>query len=323
MKSDKFIDPKSDYAFKRFFGTVSNKELTIGFLNSLLGKDIKEVIFHNVEMQGNTLNSGKAVFDLFCEGADGELFIVEIQKKRQKYFTDRVLYYASFVIQMQADMERDKFRLAADEDRRHWNYHINRVYVICFLDFILDAGYPGKYRWDVVRMDRELKVPFSETLNEIYLELPKFNLDFRECDTFYKKFLYTMNNIDIMEQLSNETIQNDKLLQKLKSAIELQRMSAKERLAYELSLAAERDLAACMATSFEEGEEKGMAKGKAEGIAQGKAEGKAEGIAEGLTKGITEGMRKIIRNMKQTGMDLMTIVQTTGLQREEVEALLK
>ncbi|MBP3518958.1 MAG: hypothetical protein J6K31_11280 [Parabacteroides sp.] len=88
-------------------------------------------------------------------------------------------------------------------------------------------------------------------------------------------------------------------------------MSAKERLAYELSLAAERDLAACMATSFEEGEEKG------------KAEGKAEGIAEGLTKGITEGMRKIIRNMKQTGMDLMAIVQATGLQREEVEALLK
>ena len=63
-----------------------------------------------------------------------------------------------------------------------------------------------------------------------------------------------MNNIDIMGQLSKETIQNDKLLRKLKSAIELQRMSAKERLAYELSIAAERDLAACMATSFEEGE---------------------------------------------------------------------
>ena len=86
-----------------------------------------------------------------------------------------------------------------------------------------------------------------------------------------------MNNIDIMGQLSKETIQNDKLLRKLKSAIELQRMSAKERLAYELSIAAERDLAACMATSFEEGEEKGIA------------------------KGITEGMRKIILNMKQAG----------------------
>ncbi|MEY8475200.1 hypothetical protein [Parabacteroides johnsonii] len=98
-----------------------------------------------------------------------------------------------------------------------------------------------------------------------------------------------------MEQLSKETIQNDKLLRKLKSAIELQRMSAKERLAYELSIAAERDLAACMATSFEEGEEKGKA----------------------------EGMRKIILNMKQAGMDLATIAKTAGLPEKEVEALLK
>ena len=286
-------------AFKRFFGTVSNKELTIGFLNSLLNKDIKDIIFHNVEMQGNNTDSRKAVFDLFCEGSDGELFIVEIQKKRQKYFSDRVLYYASFVIQMQADIESEKFRLAKEEERRRWNYHINKVYVVCFLDFRLDTRYTDKYRWDVVRMDRELKIPFSETLNEIYLELPKFNLNFEECDTFYKKFLYTMNNIDIMGQLSKETIQNDKLLRKLKSAIELQRMSAKERLAYELSIAAERDLAACMATSFEEGEEKGIA------------------------KGITEGMRKIILNMKQAGMDLATIAKTAGLPEKEVEALLK
>ena len=76
-------------------------------------------------------------------------------------------------------------------------------------------------------------------------------------------------------------------------------MSAKERLAYELSIAAERDLAACMATSFEEGEEKGIA------------------------KGITEGMRKIILNMKQAGMDLATIAKTAGLPEKEVEALLK
>lgn len=134
-----FIDPKSDYAFKRFFGTVSNKELTIGFLNSLLNKDIKDIIFHNVEMQGNNTDSRKAVFDLFCEGSDGELFIVEIQKKRQKYFSDRVLYYASFVIQMQADIESEKFRLAKEEERRRWNYHINKVYVVCFF------GLPARY----------------------------------------------------------------------------------------------------------------------------------------------------------------------------------
>ena len=95
MKSDMFIDPKSDYAFKRFFGTVSNKELTIGFLNSLLNKDIKDIIFHNVEMQGNNTDSRKAVFDLFCE----ESFSLSKSRKRDKstpptvYFTTLRLLY--------------------------------------------------------------------------------------------------------------------------------------------------------------------------------------------------------------------------------------
>ena len=59
-----------------------------------------------------------------------------------------------------------------------------------------------------------------------------------------------------MGQLSKETIQNDKLLRKLKSAIELQRMSAKERLAYELSIAAERDLAAAWLQILRRGRKK-------------------------------------------------------------------
>ncbi len=53
-------------------------------------------------------------------------------------------------------------------------------------------------------MDRELKLPFSETLNEIYIEMPKFVLPLHECDTLYKKWLYVLNNIEIMERLPQE-----------------------------------------------------------------------------------------------------------------------
>lgn len=303
METDKFIDPKSDYAFKVIFGTVANKMLTIKFLSSLLGKDIRDITYHNVERQGVNADSRRAVFDIFCEGADGELFVVEMQKKRQLYFSDRVLYYASFAIQLQADIESERFKRATDAERKRWGYHINNVYVVCFLDYEMDHLHPQKYRWDVVRMDRELRVPFNETLNEIYLELPKFRLELSECDTIYKKFLYAMNNIDIMNQLPLEM--NDKLFQKLKSAIELQRMNTKERLAYEISIAAERDLSACMAASYEEGIEKG--------IEEGKAEGKAEGLLA--------GMRQVASNMKHKGMDLTSIMDCTGLSADVILAL--
>lgn len=67
-------------------------------------------------------------------------------------------------------------------------------------------------------MDRELKVPFSETLNEIYIEMPKFVLPLSACDTLYKKWLYVLNNIEIMERLPQEL--NNQIFHKLKSIVE-------------------------------------------------------------------------------------------------------
>lgn len=63
-----------------------------------------------------------------------------------------------------------KERLEKDPEavRKRWNYQINKVYVVCILNYVMAPVYPVKYRWDVVRMNRELKVPFSE----IYIEMP-------------------------------------------------------------------------------------------------------------------------------------------------------
>lgn len=110
-----------------------------------------------------------------------------------------------------------------------------------------------------------------------------------------------------MDELPKEM--NDRLFKKLKSAIELQRMSAKERLAYEMSIAAERDLSACMAASYEEGKSEGVE----EGIEKGKAEGKAEGFLV--------GMRQVASNMKRKGIDLASIIDCTGLSADVILAL--
>lgn len=88
-----------------------------------------------------------------------------MQKSRQKYFSDRVLYYASFAIQQQSMIAKEKLEKISDEEvRKRWNYQINKVYVVCVLNYVMDLSRPEKYRWDIVRMDRELKIPFSETL---------------------------------------------------------------------------------------------------------------------------------------------------------------
>ena len=152
-------------------------------------------------------------------------------------------------------------------------------------------------------MDRELKIPFSETLNEIYLEMPKFVLPLQACDTLYKKWLFVLNNIEIMERLPEEL--NNQIFRKLKSIVEVERMTPDQRLEYELSLSVERDLAAALDTSFEDGMEKGLEKG----VEKGKAEGKAE------------EQRLIATNLKKQGVNVETIAQCTGLSIEEINEL--
>ena len=296
----KFINPFSDYGFKAIFGSEVSKDLIISFLNSVLNDEvIVNITFRNVEMLGMKHDQHKAVFDIFCENEKGEFFIVEMQKSPQRYFSDRILYYASFAIQQQSIITRERLdRLPVEERRRRWDYSITKVYIVCILNYVMDKSLPDKYRWDVVRMDRDLKVPFSETLNEIYLEMPKFVLPLSECKTIYLKWLYVLNNIDIMDRLPEEL--NNQLFKKLKSIVEVERMTANERLEYELSLAVERDLLASFYAKYEDGLEEGLKKGEEKQ---------------------RENLRQVASNLKRLGVPLADISQSTGLSLEEVERL--
>ena len=112
-----------------------------------------------------------------------------------------------------------------------------------------------------------------------------------------------------MGEIPKHIWENDNFLKKLKSAVEVERMSLDDRLAYELSLSVERDWYACMEYRYEEGVEKG----KQEGLEKGKQAGLEEGLMKGKLQTAT--------NMKKSGIDLQTIVDCTGLSMEEVEKL--
>jgi len=76
-----------------------------------------------------------------------------------------------------------------------------------------------------------------------------------------------------------------------------------------------------LAAAREDGEAKGRAEGRAEGHAEGMSEGIAKGRTEGRAEGLAEAQAEIARKMKSLGIDIDTIVQATGLDREAVESL--
>ena len=110
-----------------------------------------------------------------------------------------------------------------------------------------------------------------------------------------------------MERLPEEL--NNQIFKKLKSIVEIERMSANERLEYELSLATERDLLAALDAKFEDGEMKG------------REEGIKEGMKEGMKEGKKEERTKIASKMKLIGIPIPEIIESTGLTAKEIEQL--
>jgi len=87
---EKYINPFTDYGFKRLFGEEPNKDLLLDFLNELLKNEqgkITELTYLKNENLGRTELNRKAVFDLYCTNEEGEKFIVE-HEDSLKYYRD-------------------------------------------------------------------------------------------------------------------------------------------------------------------------------------------------------------------------------------------
>jgi predicted transposase/invertase (TIGR01784 family) len=77
----KYIDPLTDFGFKRLFGSEPDKDIMIDFLNALFEgeKTIADIIYSPTEYNGETSKEKRVLFDLSCTGTDGEKFIIEMQ----------------------------------------------------------------------------------------------------------------------------------------------------------------------------------------------------------------------------------------------------
>ena len=133
-----YINPRVDWAFKRIFGTEDTKECLITFLNGVFEGEfvIKDVKHLKTEQTRHQKRERGVIFDVACVTDDGRHIIVEMQKKEQRYFVDRALYYSAKAIVEQAKPGE-------------WDFHLTPVYTVCFMDFIAETGIPCQFRTDI------------------------------------------------------------------------------------------------------------------------------------------------------------------------------
>lgn len=294
MQKPRYINPYTDFGFKKLFGTPLNKELLISFLNSLFhGQEvIKDLTYLNGEKLGATYGDRKAIFDVYCENEKGETFIVEMQKAEQQYFKDRSIFYASFPIQEQAQ-------------KGTWDFRLKGVYMVGILDFVFPGDeYPlDCLRHEVKLMDVDDKHVFYDKLTFLYLEIPKFNKTEDELDGMYDKWLFVLRNLSNL--MKRPAALQERVFTRLFEQAEIARYSPKEKMEYEESLKVYRDLINVVDTA----ELKGRKEGREEGRKEGREEGKRQANINNA------------KAMKADGMSAELIAKYTGLSLDEITNL--
>jgi predicted transposase/invertase (TIGR01784 family) len=241
----KYVNPFTDFGFKKIFGEEASKPLLIDFLTSLLPEiNIVDLTFKDKDQLGKTEEDRRAIYDIYCENSSGEKIIVELQKAKQNYFKDRTVYYSPFPIQEQAE-------------KGEWNYKLKYVYCVGILDFKFDekviSGL-GEVIHTVQLKDQSNKV-FYEKLKFVYLEMPHFVKKENELASRLDKWLYFIKHLEDFQNIP-EMFKDEVFIQAFEKA-EIAKYSEAERHDYEQSLKIYRDLKGIIDTAFDEGKIEG------------------------------------------------------------------
>ena len=283
----KYINPFTDFGFKKIFGEEASKILLIDFLNALLlqTNKIVDLSFKNTEQLGQTDTDRKVIYDIYCENEIGEKFIVELQKAKQNYFKERTIYYSTFPIREQAE-------------KGEWNYNLKSVYCIGILDFTFDDYEEIPEKNEVVhtiKLKNQKGNIFYEKLTYIYIEMPNFKKAETELTSRLDKWLFFIKHLEDFQNMP--AIFSDEIFTKAFEKAELAKFGAVDLDNYETSLKIYRDLKGVIDTAFDDG----------------KLEGKIEGKLEEKV-----GIAKLL---KENGVSIQIISKTTGLTDDEINKL--
>jgi predicted transposase/invertase (TIGR01784 family) len=239
----KYLNPFTDYGFKKIFGEEASKPLLIDFLNALLPQTDKiiDLTFKNTEQLGQTDLDRKAIYDIYCENEKGEKFIVELQKAKQNYFKERTIYYSTFPIREQAE-------------KGEWNYNLKAVYCIGILDFTFDDYETEPEKSEVVhtiKLKNQNGKTFYDKLTFIYLEMPNFKQSETQLESRLDKWLYFIKHLEDFQKIP--TIIADEVFNQAFEKAELAKFGQAELANYENSLKIYRDLKGVIDTAFDEG----------------------------------------------------------------------
>ena len=305
----KYADLLDDLAFKLVFGQESTKNVMIEFLNQVItDRKIVDVEFADKEIHPNIRDRKTSIYDLLCMTDDGSRIIVELQKRKQDSYAERMLYYSMHQILKQVESGASSFDFCP-------------IYVISILNFTLDQNDSIADVKTVYRLLEEThNTLLTDRLTYIFIELPKFKKSAEELTGDVLEGMYFC--LKNMSQLQERPIAlTHGIFDKIFGISELLVMDEDTRDKIIENMTTERDLKNQLDYARKVAIAEGLAEGKAQGIAQGIEQGMAQGIEQGMAQGMAQEKLQIAKNMLAMGLDTETISKATGLSVDEIDNL--
>lgn len=240
MPISKYLDPKTDIAFKRVFGNEKNKNILMHFLNDLniFGNDrtIVDVTFLSPIQDPEIASKKQSIVDVLCKDQDGVQYIVEMQLADDANFIKRAQYYASKAYFSQLDSGKTYSNL-------------KEVVFLAITNFVMFKDKDSYISHHII-LDKDTKEHDLKDLYFSFIELPKFTKGIGDkLDNMIEKWCYFLKHAPATK---NEDLQaiigRDEVIKQAYDVIERFNWNEEELRKYDQEVKREMDNRSAMET---------------------------------------------------------------------------
>lgn len=289
----RFLDVKTDYAFKRVFGSEGSKPLLIGFLNAMLEYRGEHAIVDLTIVDPYQIPMLKGMKDTYVDVkavlANGKHVIIEMQVLNVPGFEKRILHNAA---------KEYATQLLKGEDYTL----LNPVIALTFTDFTMFADSREHISRFKLR-ERDRFIEYSDDVELIFVELPKFTLELDALRDIQDKWIYFIKNAGSLEYIPDNLASDPGIFDAFSQINEAAMTPEELEIQFK-----RRDFIILQRGSLVLAEKQGLERGLERGLEKGREEGAQAKALE------------VARNLLDI-LDDATIAAKTGLSAAQVKLL--
>jgi predicted transposase/invertase (TIGR01784 family) len=278
-----FISAKTDFGFKKIFGSPQSKDILISFLNAMLydaQPTIEDLEIIDPYAAPSVTGLKDTYLDVKAKITGNKTVIIEMQVINVEAFTKRVVYKAAKTYATQLKPREGYSKL-------------NPLIALTITDFILFENTEKFLTHFVFKELQENFEYYNREIELVFVELPKFNKELEQIENLIQSWIYFIKNAPQLDEIP-------------------ERFASMPEIQTAFSIASRSNLTL---KELEELEKREMFFEDQRGaVIKGMQEGRQEGLIEGQTALI---LRLLARRTGEIPPEIKTRIQQLSLEQLE------